>query len=91
MSVLISLLIVMVIIRHNDRHCVFDSVIREIIVMKLQRSELLFFDGTVLTEKFCVGVPLNIQYIYLCIRLSIVNLSIYVYVKLLQVPNPFLH
>ena len=29
------------------------------------RNELLFFDGTVLTGKFCVGVPLNIQSIYL--------------------------
>ena len=27
--------------------------------------ESLFFDGTVITGKFCVGVPLNIQSIYL--------------------------
>ena len=27
--------------------------------------ELLFFDGTVLTGKFRVGVPLNIQSLYL--------------------------
>ena len=33
--------------------------------MKLFRFTLLFFDGTVLTGKFCVGVPLNIQSIYL--------------------------
>ena len=33
--------------------------------MKLYRFELLFFDGTVLTGKFCVGVPLEIQYNYL--------------------------
>ena len=35
--------------------------------MKLYRFELLFFDGTVITGKFCVGVPLNIQSIYLSI------------------------
>ena len=35
--------------------------------MKLYRFELLFFDGTVKTGKFCVGVPLNIQSIYLSI------------------------
>ena len=38
-----------------------------IIVMKLYRFELLFFDGTVLTEKFRVEVPLNIQSIHLSI------------------------
>ena len=32
--------------------------------MKLYRFALLFFDDTVLTGKFCVGVPLNIQSIY---------------------------
>ena len=36
--------------------------------MKLYRFELLFFDGTVITGKFCVGVPLNIQSIYLSPR-----------------------
>ena len=36
--------------------------------MKLYRFELLFFDGTVITGKFCVGVPLNIQSIYLSIN-----------------------
>ena len=35
--------------------------------MKLYRFELLFFDGTVITGKFCVGVPLNNQSIYLSI------------------------
>ena len=35
-----------------------------IVGMKLYRFELLFFDGTVFTGKFCVGVPLNIQSIY---------------------------
>ena len=35
--------------------------------MKLYRFESLFFDGTVITGKFCVGVPLNIQSIYLSI------------------------
>ena len=36
--------------------------------MKLYKFELLFFDGTVLTGKFCVGVPLNILSIYLNIE-----------------------
>ena len=35
--------------------------------MKLYRFALLFFDGTVITGKFCVGVPLNIQSIFLSI------------------------
>ena len=39
--------------------------------MKLYRFESLFFDGTVITRKFCVGVPLNIQSIYLSIRLRL--------------------
>ena len=30
--------------------------------MKLYRFELLLFDGTVITGKFCVGVPLNIPF-----------------------------
>ena len=33
--------------------------------MKLYRFELLFFDLTVLSGKFCVGVSLSIQLIYL--------------------------
>ena len=33
--------------------------------MKLCRFASLFFDGTVITGKFCVGVPLNNQSIYL--------------------------
>ena len=36
--------------------------------MKLYRFELLFFDGTVFTRKFCVCVPLNNQTIYLSIK-----------------------
>ena len=31
--------------------------------MKLYRFELLLFDGTVLTVKFCVGVSLNILFV----------------------------
>ena len=33
--------------------------------MKLYGFELLFFDGTVIIGKFSVGMPLNIQTIYL--------------------------
>ena len=38
-----------------------------LIVMKLYRFALLFFDGSVITGKFCVGVPVNNQSIYLSI------------------------
>ena len=44
-----------------------DILVEKLIIMKLYRFELLFFDGTVITGKFCVGVPLNIQSIYLSI------------------------
>ena len=44
-----------------------DILVEKLIVMKLYKFELLFFDGTVITGKFCVGVPLNIQSIYLSI------------------------
>ena len=45
--------------------------------MKLYRFALLFFDDTVITGKFCIGVPLNNQSIYLylsiyfCLTLSL--------------------
>ena len=41
-----------------------EILVEKLITMKLYRSELIFFDGTVITGKFCVGVPLNIQSIY---------------------------
>ena len=44
--------------------------------MKLYRFELLFFDGTVITGKFCVGVPLNIQSIYLSMAKNITNVVV---------------
>ena len=40
------------------------------IVMKLYRFAFLFFDGTVITGQFCVGVPLNNQSIYLSIYVN---------------------
>ena len=48
-------------------HLLVAELIEKLIIMKLYRFELLFFGGTVITGKFCVGVPLNIQSIYLSI------------------------
>ena len=42
--------------------------------MKLYRFELLFFDGTVITGKFCVGVPLK-HPIYLSINPVLLSLG----------------
>ena len=47
-----------------------DLFVKKLIVMKLFRFALLFFDGTVLTEKFCVSVPLSIKSIYLSINVT---------------------
>ena len=44
-------------------YCI-EILVEKLIIMKLYRFELLFFDGTVITGKFCVGVPLNNQSIY---------------------------
>ena len=64
----------MLLIAHN---CIASSLLSltvdKLIIMKLYRFELLLFDGTVITGKFCVGVPLNIQSIYLSYYLSIIE------------------
>ena len=52
--------------------CFVHQLLEKLILRKLYRFELLFFDGTVLTGKFCVGVPLNIQSIYLSIYVSMI-------------------
>ena len=41
--------------------------------MKLYRFALLFFDGTVITREFCVGVPLNNQSIYLNLKKIVIT------------------
>ena len=51
-------------------HLLVAELIEKLIIMKLYRFELLFFGGTVITGKFCVGVPLNIQSIYLSILVA---------------------
>ena len=43
--------------------------------MKLYRFTLLFFDGTVITGKCFVGVPLNIQSIYLSIGANFLSVD----------------
>ena len=46
-------------------HLLDSDIVEKVMYEIIYRFELLFFDGSVLTGKFCVGVPLNIQSIYI--------------------------
>ena len=50
------------------------------------KFELLFFDGTVITGKFCVGVPLNNQSIYLSMP---VNIFVFIFFSFVNLGNNF--